>query len=681
MPDPHHSDDIAIAAGPFSGPVAAPVIVAAVTPTPPSPPVRKDASDPALLPRESHLPMPTQDFSKRPVRAVAGERHGSWVPRAAVVVGALSLTFAFAYELYGVLAFVTMTPIQFVFLVLSTITFGWIAFGSLSAALGFLPLFAGDTTDTIDVPPASEPLKSKTALLFPVYHEEPHRIAGTIAAMAEDLVGLGKAQQFDVFVLSDTRGAAEGEAEEACYRALADRLGGVMAVYYRRRIENTARKAGNIEDWVERFGGAYDHFIILDGDSVMSGEACVRLALAMERDPRAGLIQSIPRLTGGTTLLQRLQQYACNVYGPAVANGLAAWHRDQGNYWGHNAIIRTAAFAGSAGLPILTGRKPFGGPILSHDFVEAALLQRAGWGVHMVPSVQGSYEGMPPGLVDLVVRDRRWAQGNLQHLALIPRRGLSAMGRVHLSMGAFAYLVSAIWALSLATGIVLALQSQQLIPSYFQDSKTLFPIWPVIDPGAAMRLFLGTMAVVLLPKVLGLALEVKRAADAGEIFGTPRALAAVTVETLFSMLLAPILMVTQSSAVVQILSGVDSGWKAQRRDDGSVPFQFAMRFHAWHMAAGVAIAGICWLVSPGLLLWMLPVVAGLILAGPLNWVTGQKAGPALSALLSTWDDRDPPAILVRARDLSDEWEERFAAQKSRAQPANDTAAVTVPRAA
>ncbi len=672
MTEPTRSDrDIHVAAGPFSGPVAV---------SPPAIP-RKDASEPDLLPAEAPIAMPAQDFSRRVPLMAASSRHGSWVPRAAVVVGALSLTFAFAYELYGVLSFVVMTPIQLVFLVLSTITFGWIAFGSLSAAMGFLPLFAGDTTDTLVVPPANGPLSSKTALLFPVYHEEPHRIAGTIAAMAEELVHLGKAQHFDVFVLSDTRGSVEGEAEEACYRALAERLGGIIAVHYRRRIENTARKAGNIEDWVERFGGAYEHFIILDGDSVMSGEAVVRLARAMEREPGAGLIQSIPRLTGATTLLQRLQQFASNVYGPAVAGGLASWHRDQGNYWGHNAIIRTAAFAGAAGLPELTGRKPFGGTILSHDFVEAALLQRAGWGVHMAPSVQGSYEGMPPGLIDLVVRDRRWAQGNLQHMALIGRRGLSSMGRVHLSMGAFAYLVSAIWALSLATGIVLALQSQQLIPSYFQDDKTLFPIWPVIDPGAAMRLFLGTMAVVLLPKVLGLALEVKRAAEAGEIFGTPRALAAVTVETFFSMLLAPILMLTQTSAVAQILSGMDSGWKAQRRDDGSVPFQLAMQFHGWHMAAGITIAAICWLVSPGLLFWMLPVVAGLIFAGPLNWLTGQKAGPVFSALLSTWDDRDPPPVLIRANDLANEWALRFAATKSGHPRETDRVVVEVPRAA
>ena len=175
---------------------------------------------------------------------------------------------------------------------------------------------------------------------------------------------------------------------------------------------------------MERFGADYESFVILDADSVMSGRTLVRLARAMMLNPTVGLIQTVPRLTGGETLLQRLQQFAANVYGPAVAAGLAFWHRHQGNYWGHNAIIRTAAFAGAAGLPALPGRPPFGGHIQSHDFVEAVLLQRAGWGVHMVPTADGSYEGLPPSLIDLVVRDRRWAQGNLQHLSIVPRRGL-----------------------------------------------------------------------------------------------------------------------------------------------------------------------------------------------------------------------------------------------------------------
>lgn len=199
MTEFRHLDDGIVAAGPFAGPVAMPHA-----------PVRKDASDPALLPDESPLAMPTQDLSARVPRAGNPETDHAWVPRAAVLVGALSLTIAFAYELYGVLSFVAMTPIQFVFLVLSTVTFGWIAFGSLSAAMGFLPLFAGEKVDTLAVAPAEGPLDARTALLFPVYHEEPHRIAGTIAAMTEELLHLGKAQNFDVFVLSDTRGANEG---------------------------------------------------------------------------------------------------------------------------------------------------------------------------------------------------------------------------------------------------------------------------------------------------------------------------------------------------------------------------------------------------------------------------------------------------------------------------------------
>jgi hypothetical protein len=109
----------------------------------------------------------------------------------------------------------------------------------------------------------------------------------------------------------------------------------------------------------------------------MSAETLIALASAMEDDQKAGLIQTVPRLVGGRTLLQHLTQFASGTYGPAVASGIAFWHRDQGNYWGHNAIIRTAAFASSAGLPELSGRKPFGGHILSHDFVEAVLLQRA----------------------------------------------------------------------------------------------------------------------------------------------------------------------------------------------------------------------------------------------------------------------------------------------------------------
>jgi membrane glycosyltransferase len=555
-----------------------------------------------------------------------------------------------------------MTPIQLLFLVLSTMTFAWISVGTLSAALGFLPLFAGEKADNIAIPDADGPIDSRVALLFPVYHEDPARISGTISAIIEELTALGKADAFDVFLLSDTRGAEEGMREEAVYAELARALVGQSRIYYRRRIENTARKAGNIKDWVERFGAAYENFVIFDGDSIMSGAALVRLARAMDADPSAGLIQTVPKLIGGKTLLQRLMQFAANIYGPAMSAGLAFWSKDQGNYWGHNAIIRTRAFAGSAGLPHLPGPPPFGGHIMSHDFVEAMLLQRAGWGVHMAPSIEGSFESMPPALTDLIVRDRRWSQGNIQHLAIVFRRGVPKMGRLHLFMGAIAYIVSAVWAASLAVGLVLALQGQQLLPSYFTDSKTLFPIWPVIDPGSAMRLFLATMAVVLLPKALGLALELKRAQRARELFGMPRAIAGVATETVYSMLLAPIMMMTQTASVLQIFFGRDSGWKVQRRDDAAMELKEAMRFHWSHMLVGVVVTIVCWETSPGLLVWMAPVVLGLVLSGPLNWLTSQNAGPAMNVILSTPVDRSPSSIELRARRHTQAWRERLDAK-------------------
>jgi membrane glycosyltransferase len=616
----------------------------------------------AWLPPEQQLEVPEQSFKSsdgfKPMAPVAG----TWVPRAAFLFGGTLLTTAFGAELYRVLAFPHITPIQIVFLVLSTIAFGWIAFGSLSAAMGFLPLFAGEKPDMMPLPQVAQAsLTHRVALLFPVYHEDPARIAAGIEAMAVDLQRQHANTSFDVFILSDTRGDADGDPEARAYQLLATKLQGVVQVSYRRRLENTAKKAGNIKDWVHRFGAGYASFIILDADSIMTGVTMVRLAAAMEARPETGLIQTVPRLAGGRTLYQKLQQYAAGVYGPAVSAGLAVWHRHQGNYWGHNAIIRTVAFAQAAGLPALPGRLPFGGNILSHDFVEAVLLQRAGWQVHMAPTELGSYEGAPPGLIDLAVRDRRWAQGNLQHLAIVAAPGLTVMGRIHLGMGVCAYVISAIWAASLVAGLVLALQGQQLVPSYFYEGKSLIPVWPVIDPGAAFRLFIATMAVVLLPKALGLLLEIRRANAAGETFAWARTPASVIVETLFSMLFAPILMVTQTTAVTQIFAGFDSGWKAQRRDDGNVTWAEVFRFHRWHMLLGLVAAGICYLVSFSLMAWMGPVLLGLVLSMVLTWYTARPAGPVMSWLLATPEDRNPPPILRRVDALAVEWEQRLRA--------------------
>jgi membrane glycosyltransferase len=296
----------------------------------------------------------------------------------------------------------------------------------------------------------------------------------------------------------------------------------------------------------------------------------------MARNPRTALIQTVPRLFGADTLFARLQQFAVAFYGPVIAAGFAAWHQESGNYWGHNAILRTRAFAQSAGLPTLAGTPPLGGHIQSHDFVEAAFLRRAGWQVWMLPYLQGSYEGCPPTLIDVAGRDRPWAQGNFQHLRILRANGLPWVSRLHLAMGTYSYVASGLWALSLVIGVVLAVQSAYTLPVYFQNEKSLFPVWPVIDPTKALYLFLGTLAVVLLPKVLGILSALIRRDAAARNLG--RFLLGAGIETLFSILVAPILMLTQTSAVLEILRGKDAGWSVQRRQGETPPSMKSFAF-------------------------------------------------------------------------------------------------------
>lgn len=626
-----------------------------------------------MLPAEQPLAMPTQDF-----RAWDGDGHGGINQRAvarnhawrqALLFGiGLVATVLFAWKLYLVLAVHSLTPVQAVFLVLCTLSFAWVAVGTTSALIGFVALLKGapvSADSPVALPEREITLTERTAMLFPVYHEEPARIAATIEAVGDELDALGASRAFDVFILSDSRSQQAAQAEARAFSALARRLDGRLQVYYRRREVNVDKKAGNVAEWVRRFGAGYEHFIVFDADSVMSATLVVQLAGAMEANANAGLIQTVPRLVGGKTTFARLQQFAAGYYGPTVAAGVSWWHQGQSNYWGHNAILRTRAFASAAGLPPLPGRAPLGGHIQSHDFVEAALLQRDGWGVHMVPTAPGSYEGCPPSLIDLVVRDRRWAQGNLQHIRLLRAKGLTPLSRTHMAMGALAYIVSGVWALSLIVGIVLALQSKHYIPSYFSDQITLFPVWPEIDAIGALQLLIATFSVVLLPKLLGAAHALRSRDARGAPKDGARLIAGILFEMLFSMLFAPVLMVTQTTALVEVVAGKDSGWKAQRRDDGGIGLGQILDFHQWHVVLGLTVAALCWWVSPQVLGWMSTIVLGLVLSVLLSWITAFAAPGLVAWLLATEEDIEPPAIVIRADARLAEWRTRLNQQSEK----------------
>lgn len=569
--------------------------------------------------------------------------------------GTALLTAFAAQEMHRVLRVAGLTLLEHIVLVLFVVLFAWVAFSFVTNLVGFFVLMGRHRPARIDEGAPLSALSSRTALLFPVYNEDPAQVAARVQAMHESLRDAGASEHFHFFLLSDSTRPDVWIAEEAAFLALRERTGDEHRIFYRHRPRNTGRKAGNIADWVERFGGAYEFMVVLDADSLMSGLTLVRMAHAMQERPQVGLLQTLPVIVNASTPFARLQQFANRLYGPMLGFGLAAWHGSESNYWGHNAILRTRAFAETAGLPTLRGRKPIGGEIMSHDFVEAALMRRGGWAVRIAPGLGGSYEEAPPALSDYSVRDRRWAQGNLQHIGVLPARGLHPASRLHLLTGIGAYLTAPLWLLFLLVGIVTALQAQFIRPEYFPGGFSLFPQWPAQDPVRAAWVFAGTMALLFLPKLLAWLAMVVRSEHRRAFGGGLRSLASVVLEALVSGLMAPVMMLEQSLTVAAALTGRDAGWNVQRRDDDALPWSAVARVYARHTIFGVLLAAAAYAVSWSLFLWMTPVIAGLLLAIPLASLTANaRLGRRLRriGLLLVPEERRPPAILLRANELA-----------------------------
>jgi membrane glycosyltransferase len=597
---------------------------------------------PALLPAEAPLAMPEQAL-RWPVRRLSVPAPAQMWPRRVLVFGAtLGMTGFAMMQMWDVLGASRWTVLGAVLTGLFGVLFAWIALAFVTAAAGFVVGLGAPRGR-----PAEAPAPGRTAILMPIYHEPVDRLEATLRATRASIAVAGADSEFDIFVLSDTRAAAAASAERAVVARLATLPG--ARVFYRCRAENTHRKAGNIAEWVRRFGAAYPRFVIFDADSLMEAATLRAMARRLADEPRLGLLQTLPLLHGGRTVFARLQQFASQVHGPTLAQGLAWWCGSEGNYWGHNAMIRTRAFAEAAGLPDLPGRRPFGGMIMSHDFVEAALLRRAGWAVVFDPGLRGSWEEGPPTLPDLCVRDRRWCQGNLQHAAVIGAPGLHHVSRLHLAQGIFAYLSAPLWLAFLLMALLVAVQARFLQHEYFPATPVLFPEWPVVDPARAQVVFAGTMAVLLAPKLLGAIGFAMSDRGPRSLAGGLRLAGGVVVEVLLSALLAPITMLAQVRAVCGILLGRDGGWEPQRRSAGEWRWRDALRFSRLQVALGLVLLVCSVAIAPLLAAWMAPVLIGLLLAPLLVGVTSGLPQGALGALLATPSDERPEPILLLAR--------------------------------
>ncbi len=322
------------------------------------------------------------------------------------------------------------------------VLFSWISFSFLTNVAGFWTLWRKQkiySLPAISDEAARQPLGSRTAVLMPICNEEVSRCFAGIAAIYQSLADTGQLEKFDFYVLSDTADAARQFEEQISWERTCRALNGFERIFYRHRRNNIKRKSGNIADFLRRWSRNYDFMIVLDADSLMSGEVMVRLARTMELSPQAGIIQTAPIIVNRESLFARVQQFASRVYGPLFSASLAFWQLGESYYWGHNAIIRIAPFVKHCGLARLPGEPPLGGEVLSHDFVEAALMGRTGLEVWLVHDLTGSYEESPPNILDELKRDRRWCQGNLQHLRLLFGDGIRFGHRAIMAMGVMAY--------------------------------------------------------------------------------------------------------------------------------------------------------------------------------------------------------------------------------------------------
>lgn len=585
--------------------------------------------------------MPEQNLATAPEQTAPGVpvHNQSSLWRAGMLLATVLATSVPAWFAWTVLNTGGLTPLDFVTWALFTMLFGWIVFGMITAAIGFALLATGgtqvhETGVDMALPPGA--LSRRCAVLMPIYNEDAAEVMARLNAMASTLPAEHRSA-FDFFVLSDSRAEETVRTEYDAFAALRRNWASASGLFYRRRAENVGRKAGNIAEWVRRFGGGYGWMIVLDADSLMEGEAFVRLAAAMERNPRLGLLQTAPVIIRASSLFSRLQQFASRLYGPLHSEGLAWWSGAEGNYWGHNAIIRVDTFARCAGLPSLRGRKPFGGEILSHDFVEAALLRRSGWEVRMTTQAPGSYEECPPTLADMVVRERRWCQGNLQHSAVIAAKGLHWTSRMHLLRGVSTYLVAPLW---LAFVVAATLQA-------FRSDSALSGEWDV----DSLRLLSWVLAMAVLallaPKIMSLA-WVLGSPQQRRLWARPwRLIAGTLLEIVVSALIAPVLMMAQIRAFVDVILGQDSGWAAQTRSAHAISWRQALRLHGWQMVAGAGFLVMTAYASPAAFAAALPIGCGLILAIPIEKITASvRAGRWCVDLLSTPEEASPPGVLV-----------------------------------
>lgn len=496
----------------------------------------------------------------------------------------------------------------------------WAILGFWNAVIGLWLLHA-HKSPMIAVAPFAQAgndttsLYVKTAVFMTLRNEDPERAVTRLQTIKRSLDATGEGAVFSYFLLSDSNIAevAQLEASLAAAWQASDPDG--ERIFYRRRSDNTGFKAGNVREFCERWGSGFELMLPLDADSLMSGEAIVKMARMMQAHPRLGILQSLVVGMPSSSAFARIFQFGMRHGMRSYTMGHAWWVADCGPFWGHNAMVRVEPFYNHCQLPILSGAPPLGGHVLSHDQVEATLMRRAGYEVRVLPREIGSWEENPPTILDFAKREVRWCQGNLQYIKLLCIPGLLPLSRFQL-----------VWAVMMFLGLPTLTLLIALLPAAALDARSI-PDYPA---NLAIALYLVFLAMHLTPKFAGLADAMLTRGGVASFGGPVRFAFSAVMELVFSFLQGAVSTIRTSVFMIGLLFGKSVVWGGQSRDTYGISWSTAA-LNLWPQTVfGVLICSALGFISVEILLWSLPLTAGYLLAMPFAVVT---ASPRIGAWL------------------------------------------------
>ncbi|MEP3046789.1 MAG: glucans biosynthesis glucosyltransferase MdoH [Roseibium sp.] len=526
------------------------------------------------------------------------------------------------------------TALDLIIIICFMITLPWTIIGFWNAVIGLLVMrLAKDPAKAVcpveDGNPTAD-LTSSTALLSCVRDEDPDALEINLSTMVSGLIGDNQAKHFTLYVLSDTSMEEIALKEQELAARLSERFDGHLNIVYRRRSVNSGYKAGNVEDFCDRWGGCHDYALILDADSYMSADAMVGLVRLMEANPKLGILQSLVVGLPTESAFARVFQFGMRLGMRSYTIGSAWWQGDCGPYWGHNAILRLKPFREHCRLPELPGTGPLTGTILSHDQVEAVLMRRAGYEVRVIPAETGSYEANPPHLLEFIRRDLRWCQGNLQYRRLINMPNLKLVSRAQLALAMLMFLGSPAWIGFMVTAAILGLTADA--SPYRSDTGAM--------------LFFTILTMVFAPKLASVA-DILMRSDLRKAFGgSVRVVLSVAAEIMYSAMLAPIMAIAHTLFMGGLLFGKTIGWGAQARGVVRLPVLLAMQ-KLWPQTL-FGLAGLLWISQQPLnLVWpVIPVAVGPLLATAIAVLTSSEMMGKLAIRSTLWripEETTPPA--------------------------------------